>query len=245
MSLSRPRAVLFDLDGTLVDSAPDIATAVDRLLAELGREPVGEALVRHWVGNGARRLVARALAGRRGIDGEPAGTEAALARFLVLYRERLVERTTIYPGVIELLDALAAAGIPVAVVTNKPEGLARPLLETLGLAARFGAVVGGDTLAEKKPAPAPLAHAAGILGVALADCLMVGDSLTDVSAARNAGIPVACVPYGYREGDAIFEARPEAVVDTLADLPPLIGIAQAHETAGSTVTDKAQAHRHG
>ncbi|WP_435104973.1 phosphoglycolate phosphatase [Arhodomonas sp. AD133] len=222
MSLAGAHAVLFDLDGTLVDSAPDLATAVDRMLIERGHEPVGEAYVRSWIGNGARRLVARALVGRRDIETEPEDTEAALARFLALYGERLVARTQVYPGTLDALEALAEAGMPLAVVTNKPEALTWPLLDALGLTHRFGAVVGGDTLAVRKPDPAPLAHAAERLGVALGRCVMVGDSMTDLSAARNAGVPIVCVPYGYRDGDAIFDARPDAVVESLAELPPLL-----------------------
>ncbi|WP_440996490.1 phosphoglycolate phosphatase [Arhodomonas sp. SL1] len=230
MGLARPSAVFFDLDGTLVDSAPDIATAVDRLLIELGREPVGEDQVRHWIGNGARRLVARALAGQREITEEPPGTGEALARFLVLYREHLVERTTVYPGVRTMLAALAQAGLAMAVITNKPEGLARALLEEIGLARYFGVILGGDSLPVKKPDPQPLAHAAGLLGVALTDCLLVGDSDADLQAARAARIPMVCVPYGYRDGDDILFSGPAAVVQRLDELPPLIGIRDTGET---------------
>jgi len=214
-----PAAVLFDLDGTLVDSAPDLATAVNRTLAELGHAPVAEDTVRVWIGNGARRLVARALAGRRDVEADPPGLEAALARFFVHYQECLVDRSRLYPGVREGLARLERLGLPLAVVTNKPERFTAPLLEALDIRAQFRALVGGDTLAVKKPDPAPLEHAAALLGVPARSCLLVGDSRADMEAALAAGMPMVRVPYGYPGGDATFADHPElevAGVDALA-----------------------------
>jgi phosphoglycolate phosphatase-like HAD superfamily hydrolase len=133
MTLFYPQAVLFDLDGTLVDSAPDLTTAVNRSLADLGRPPITEAQARAWIGNGARRLVARALAGQREIDAEPAQTEAAMAAFFHHYRDCLVQASRVYDGVVEGLAQLAALECPMAVVTNKPGAFTLPLLEALGL----------------------------------------------------------------------------------------------------------------
>ena len=215
-------AVLFDLDGTLVDSAPDLGLAVDRMLADLGRQPVGEAQVRAWVGNGARRLVERALSGR--VDGRvDADTlEPALERFFRHYADCLVDHTRPYPDVEEALEQLSALGLRLAVVTNKPARFTMPLLAELDLRRHFMAVISGDTLTSRKPDPQPLLLAARHCGVAAARSLMVGDSVNDIHAARAAGMPVACVPYGYNLGGDIVADQPDLVVESLMALPPLL-----------------------
>lgn len=213
------QAVLFDLDGTLVDSAPDLALAVDRMLRDLGQESVGEERVREWVGNGARRLVERALTGR--LDGrlEADQLEPALEIFFGHYADCLVESTCAYPGVTEALEQLHLRGLPLAVVTNKPARFTMPLLAHLGLRRYFHAVVSGDTLPHRKPDPGPLLLAAEQCGVAPGAALMVGDSDNDVRAARAAGMPVACVPYGYNHGDDIAAAGPDLILESLLALP--------------------------
>lgn len=222
MRLSSLRAVLFDLDGTLVDSVPDLAGAVDGTLTELGRARAGEARVREWVGNGAERLIKRALTGQ--MDGEPPAelTAWALARFFEHYGERLSGESRLYGGVREGLAALRSHGLALAVVTNKPERFVAPLLEALGIGEQFSVLVGGDTLSEKKPHPAPLLHAASELGCEPEAALMVGDSRNDVLAARRAGMPIICVPYGYNHGQDIRDEAPDAVVDDLVELAGLI-----------------------
>ena len=218
------RALLFDLDGTLVDSAPDMAVAVDRMLAVAGRGPAGEARVRQWVGNGARRLVMRALDGQG--DGEPteAEIEHALAVFLDYYGERLSDHSVLYPGTRAGLDRLQADGYGLACVTNKPEALARRLLEEMGLGAYFPVVVGGDTLPVRKPDPAPVHHAIAALGATPASTIMVGDSRADVDAGRNAGTFVVCVPYGYSQGEDVAAMAPDAIVDSMDDLHRLLTV---------------------
>ncbi|PWG61268.1 phosphoglycolate phosphatase [Sediminicurvatus halobius] len=228
----RPAAVLFDLDGTLVDSAPDLATAVNRTLAELGHAPVVEDTVRVWIGNGARTLMARALAGRRELVEEPPGLEAALERFFQHYRDCLVDRSRPYPGVRTGLDTLRGLGLPLGVVTNKPERFTAPLLEALDLAEYFRVLVGGDTLPVKKPDPAPLEHAARALAVPVADCLLVGDSRADLDAALAAGMPMVRVPYGYPGGDATFEDHPELEVASVDQLAARIEAEHTHGGAG-------------
>ena len=210
--------VLIDVDGTLVDSVPDLAYCVDEMMKRQGREPWGEARVRDWVGNGVERLVRRALVGR--LDGEPDETEfeQAYPVFLDLYADNTSKRSVLYPGVREGLDYLKRAGYALGCVTNKAERFTVPLLKDLGIHDDFAIVVSGDTLAHKKPHPEPLLHAARFFGVAPADSLMVGDSVNDVKAARAAGFMVACVPYGYNHGDDIRDAQPDLVIDTLADL---------------------------
>lgn len=213
-----PRLVMFDLDGTLVDSVPDLATAVDRMLVELGREPVGVERVRQWVGNGARVLVRRALAG--GLDHSAVGeaeTEEALARFLDIYADSH-ELITLYPGVHELLEALSTAAVELAVVTNKPERFVAPLLEQVGLGGYFRWIIGGDTLPQQKPDPAALLQVMRLAGVSQEQSLFVGDSRSDVLAARAAGVPCVAVSYGYNHGRPVAEEGPQLVVDSLAEL---------------------------
>lgn len=216
-----PAAVLFDLDGTLVDSVPDLADAIDRMLRRMGQEPVGETAVRQWVGNGAQVLVKRALARHLDISGlkiNNAVFEHAYELFLSYYAERTVERSELYPGVKTLLDALKADGVPMAVVTNKPLRFTEPMLVKLGLNAYFDCVLGGDSLEEKKPAPLPLQHAMQQLGTTPETTLMVGDSVNDLEAARAAGCPVVCVPYGYNHGQNIADSKPDLMVEQLDKL---------------------------
>jgi phosphoglycolate phosphatase len=218
-----PGMILIDLDGTLVDSVPDLAYCVDELMTRLGRPPHGESAVRNWVGNGVERLVRRALTGT--LDGEPAAAdfERAYPIFLGLYAENTSGRSALYPGVREGLDYLKANGYPLGCVTNKAAQFTVPLLKDLGVWDYFALVVSGDTLPEKKPHPAPLLHAAAQLGVAPGAALMIGDSVSDVKAARAAGfLGIVCMSYGYNHGQDIREAGPDAVIDSMAELPDLI-----------------------
>jgi phosphoglycolate phosphatase len=214
----KPSMILIDLDGTLVDSVPDLSYCVDELMARLGRPPHGEAAVRDWVGNGVERLVRRALIGQ--LDGEPsdADFERAYPIFLELYSENTSKRSVLYPGVREGLDYLLTNGYPLGCVTNKAAQFTLPLLKDLGILDAFGLVVSGDTLPEKKPHPAPLLHAASHFGVGPSKALMIGDSVSDVKAARAAGFQIVCMTYGYNHGQDIRLAEPDAVIDSMADL---------------------------
>lgn len=214
----KPRMILIDLDGTLVDSVPDLAYCVDELMVRLERPPHGEAAVRNWVGNGVERLVRRALTGT--LDGEPsdADFDRAYPIFLELYAENTSKRSVLYPGVREGLDYLLTNGYPLGCVTNKAAQFTLPLLRDLGVLDAFGLVVSGDTLPEKKPHPAPLLHAATHFGVAPAEALMIGDSVSDVKAARAAGFRIICMSYGYNHGQDIRTAQPDAVIDSMAEL---------------------------
>lgn len=222
-NLRRPRMVLLDVDGTLVDSVPDLAWCVDRTMEHLGLPVRGEAAVREWVGNGVERLVRRALIGR--LDGEPDEDlfRRAYPFYLECYAANTSARSTLYPGVREGLEALRVAGIPLGCVTNKAARFTHPLLENLGLKDYFGLVLSGDSLPRKKPDPEPLLHAADHFGVEPASCWLIGDSVNDVRAARAAGFQAVCVTYGYNHGRDIREAGPDAVVDSLAELPALLG----------------------
>ena len=217
-AISKPGMILIDVDGTLVDSVPDLTFCVDEMMKQLGREPWGEARVRNWVGNGVERLVERALTGE--LDGEPdkAAYDAAYPIFLELYADNTSKRSRLYPGVREGLDYLTGAGYRLGCVTNKAERFTVPLLKDLGVYDDFRIVVSGDTLPYKKPHPAPLLHAAQFFKVAPEKSLMVGDSISDVKAARAAGFMIACVPYGYNHGDDIRLAAPDVIIESLASL---------------------------
>lgn len=214
-----PRLVMFDLDGTLLDSVPDLAAAVDSMLAQLGLPVAGIERVRDWVGNGARILVERALESQR--QGMPVhgDNEAALALFMQAYADSH-RFTQVYPGVRECLDWLTARDIPLAVVTNKPQRFVGPLLEEKGLAGYFRWVIGGDTLAQQKPDPAALLHVMRKAGVRAEDCLFVGDSRNDVLAARAAGVRCVAVSYGYNHGRPVAEEGPDLLLDDLRHMLP-------------------------
>ncbi len=222
MSLNKkPKLVLIDLDGTLVDSVPDLAYCADEMMKALGRPVWGESKVRMWVGNGVERLVMRALTNELWVDPDPAELQKALPIYMDLYAKNTSVRSCLYEGVIEGLEYLNASGLKVGCVTNKAEAFTLPVLKSMGIYDYFELVVSGDTTPKKKPDPMPLLYAAEKLGVAPEHCLMVGDSIHDVQAARNAGFQVVCVPYGYNHGQDIREANPDAVIETLAGLKGL------------------------
>lgn len=216
------RAVLFDLDGTLVDSVPDIAVAVDGMLGDLGRECAGEAQVRDWVGNGARILVRRALAfSAVGVPDDDPQLPGAMECFYAHYQRSNGQFSRLYPGVLEALDALAGRGLRLATVTNKPHRFVAPLYEKLGVLHHFPLIVGGDSLPLKKPDPAPLQWVFDQWGLAPREALMVGDSTNDIEAARRAGCPVIGVDYGYNYGRPIADDQPDRVVSDLRELAQL------------------------
>ena len=217
-------ALFFDLDGTLVDSVPDLTAALNVMLRQCDLPPRAEAQVRTWVGNGMDNLIRRALVG--GMDGsrvDPQLFARAKPLYRAAYAEHISVYSAIYPGVHDGLIQLQAAGFSMACVTNKPAQFAQPLLDRLGLRTFFAAVVGGECVPKPKPAPDSLMLCAERLGVPINQGLMVGDSLNDVGAARNAGCPVVCVPYGYNHGHDIRDAQPDRVIDSIVELPALLG----------------------
>lgn len=217
-----PETILFDLDGTLVDSAPDLAAATDAMLVAMGKVAAGEQKVREWVGNGAAVLVRRALAGRHDYESDEHHDEPTVQRaldiFFRAYDDINGHHATVFDGIETFLQAAWDQGCKLGVVTNKPSAFTDDLLERMGLAHWFGITVSGDTLAVKKPDPEPLHHALGSLGGAVGSTLMVGDSITDIHAARNAGVPVVAVRYGYNYGGPIDDLGAEIVVDSLTEL---------------------------
>lgn len=217
--------VMFDLDGTLVDTVPDIAVALNAALADVSLPAVSEADVRLWVGNGARRLCGRAISLDMNDTADKALADQLLERFLARYAERVCVETRTYAHAAECLDELRAHGLALALITNKPERHTRALLNELRLESRFDAIVAGDTLQERKPHPAPLQHVMARLGIAPSGSLMVGDSATDVAAARAAGARSVCVTYGYNHGEDVRALGADAVLDSLDELPHLLACA--------------------
>ena len=216
-------ALFFDLDGTLVDSVPDLTAAVNVMLRQLGLPAREEDQVRTWVGNGMDNLIRRALVGE--MDASRADPElfaCAKPLYKAAYAEHISVYSALYPGVHEGLAKLHGIGFPMACVTNKPAEFARPLLDRLGIGMFFTTVVGGECAPKPKPAPDSLLLCAERLGIVIEQGLMVGDSLNDVGAARNAGCPVVCVPYGYNHGYDIRDAQPDAVIDSITELPALL-----------------------
>ena len=218
----RPEMILVDLDGTLIDSVPDLAFCIDAMMHQLNRPPRGEAAVRDWVGNGVHRLVARALTGT--LDGQPTDAECAhaLPIFLRLYADNTCKRSQLYGGVREGLECLRDYGYRLGCVTNKAAEFTEPLLKEKGLMDAFEIVVSGDTLPEKKPSPLPLLHAAAFFGAEPSRALMIGDSVSDVTAARAAGFSIVCMSYGYNHGQDIRDAKPDAVIDSMTELRGLL-----------------------
>lgn len=188
--------MLFDLDGTLLDTAPDMWSAMNVLLGEQRRAPLPYSAVRPWVSHGAAGVLRQGFA-----DVEPAVFAELQRRFLEIYRTDLSRGTRLFPGMERVLDALSERGLHTGIVTNKAAWLTEPLLEQMAIRARFACVVSGDTLAERKPHPAPLLHAASLAGVSAAECIYVGDAERDVRAAHAAGMSALVALYGYLGAD--------------------------------------------
>lgn len=216
-----PEAVLFDLDGTLIDSVPDLALAVDQMLEQLDQAQAGLEQVRLWVGNGAQMLVRRALVNAGLYTHEQIDTELeanALAIFKQCYGKVEAKASTLYPNVIEALTQLQQAKVKMALVTNKPIEFTRPLLQHFGLAPFFSVVLGGECLSEKKPHPMPLLNAVEQLGVNAGQCVMVGDSINDIAAAQAANIKVVAVDYGYHQGVDLSQQGCDLYLSDMGDL---------------------------
>lgn len=219
--LNKPEMFLIDVDGTLVDSVPDLAFCVDEMMKLMDMPLRGEAAVRQWVGNGVPRLVERALC--NDLDGVPdkALYNKAYPLFLDLYAENTSKRSCLYDGVKEGLAWMKDEGFRLGCVTNKATQFTLPLLKDLGIYDEFELVICGDTLPEKKPHPMPLLHAAEKMGVDPAHSTMLGDSKSDVKAARAAGFGIICMSYGYNHGEDIRNYDPDTVIDSMAELPSL------------------------
>jgi 2-phosphoglycolate phosphatase len=224
-------AVLFDLDGTLADTAPDMALTVNRMRTSRGLAPVAPESVRPYVSSGARGMIGAAF----GVTPEHPEFAAMREEFLDLYSENLCVGSTLFPGMAELLDQIEADGMAWGVVTNKYERFARPVIEGLGLTQRCAVIVGGDTCARPKPFPDPLLHAAAEMGIAPMRTLYAGDDERDVKAARAAGMPVVVAGYGYLgDGPSPIFWGADAVLDSPAGIGQWLRAAASRGETGVT-----------
>lgn len=215
------RVVMFDLDGTLLDTAPQIAEAANRMLVALGKPMLPQAQITTYIGEGVQNLIKRCLVGS--MHGEPSEQEFARAQPLYHgFYEANATASQVFAGVLPALQQLKKQGYRLACVTNKPEKFTLPLLQHAGLADFFEIVVSGDTLPKKKPDPLPLLHICQKLGTLPAEAVLVGDSETDIQAAHAAGCFVVTVPYGYNQGRAIDVATVDAMVQQLTEVENLL-----------------------
>jgi phosphoglycolate phosphatase len=212
------KAIIFDLDGTLVDSARDLRDAVNVLLVEEGLRHINLDEVKSMIGDGAAKLVERAISAT---GGDPERLPEYVARFLKIYGANASHHTEVYSGVVDALVGLRRLGLSLAVVTNKPYAATIDILEALDLRTCFDAVIGGDTLPERKPHPAPILMALSQLGIPPEAALMIGDNYHDVQAARAAGVRVFAVTYGYSHRPHA-ELGADRLIDTMSELLPII-----------------------
>jgi len=216
-------ALLLDLDGTLLDTAPDMGGALNRLRGEAGLEPLPSGRIRPVVSHGAMRLLALGFP-----DASGAEFERLRLRFLELYAQNLAAHTRLFPGLEPVLDELERRGLPWGVVTNKPGWLTDPLMSALGLYERAGCVVSGDTVAERKPHPLPLLHAAQLIDVPPARCVYAGDAERDIQAGRAAGMTTVVAAYGYLSpDDDPGRWQPSGIVEEPGELLAWMGLAVA------------------
>ncbi|PKE29758.1 phosphoglycolate phosphatase [Rahnella sp. AA] len=217
------RGIAFDLDGTLVDSAPGLSEAVDLALRDVGLPAAGVERLSTWIGNGADVMVERAVRWAEG-DLSPEFLQKVRDKFDHYYAETAASGSRLYPQVKETLAALAALDLPLGLVTNKPTPFIAPLLAALGIDSYFSLVIGGDDVVVKKPHPAPVYLMLGKLGLRASEMVFVGDSRNDIHCAQAAGCPCVGMTYGYNYGESIALTKPDRVLDHFADLLPTLGL---------------------
>jgi phosphoglycolate phosphatase len=213
----RLAAALLDLDGTLLDTLPDLASAANAMRVELGLPPLAQDVIATYIGKGTRNLVRRALAHSLQASVDEAQVDHGLEIFERAYQLVNGDKSLPYPGAVEGVMALRALGLRLAIVTNKPQAFTLPLLQRTGLAGFFEHAVCGDTCARRKPDPMPMLHACALLNIKPAQALVIGDSSNDALAARAAGMRVLAVPYGYNEGHGVHNLDVDDIVATIED----------------------------
>ena len=218
------RALAFDLDGTLVDSAPGLAQAIGHALADLQLPPPGVARASTWIGNGADVMMTRALTWALGREPQENEQRDARTLFDKYYAETVEAGSTLFPQVKATLAELAEKGLPLAIVTNKPTPFVAPLLASLGIADYFSLIIGGDDVVVKKPHPAAIFLVLGRFGVLPQQLLFVGDSRNDILAAQAAGVPNIGMTFGYNYGEPIASSQPDLTLDSFDELLPALGL---------------------
>jgi len=218
MTIKKQNVLFFDLDGTLVDSVPDLTLAVNQTLSDLNGKQFEQSVIRSWVGNGARVLVERALTHSAGVAPSAEQLNQALVLFMTHYEQCLCLNSQLFEGVRNSLELLKTRGYRLGVITNKPERFVRPILKGLEVNHLFELVVGGDTVEKRKPHPLPIHHACEQLAVMHEVCIMIGDSKNDILAAKAANITSIGLTYGYNYGEDIAVNGPDWVVDNFSDL---------------------------
>ncbi len=220
MILNKKKAIFFDMDGTLVDSSKDLASAVNFMLKSIGRKEFEEKKIQEWVGNGALILTKRALSGSVEIDKDldEELVEKSLQLLLDYYSKHLCIKTKDYPNVKETLKELRNIGYKMAVITNKPYEFVPTILEKLGLMKYFDLILGADSLPKKKPDPMPLLYACKNFDIKPYEALMVGDSKSDILAAKSADIDVVAVNYGYNHGESLQKYEPNIIIEDFKEL---------------------------
>ena len=216
------KVIIFDFDGTIIDSEPDLALALNYMLEQLDRDVYSQELISGWVGNGAETLVKRALSGSVAID-ESINQELfenALNIFLKFYAQNLCVKTYLYPNVKETLEELKEQGYILVIVTNKPTSFVAPILKGLEIDNFFEFYLGGDSLERRKPDPMPLLHVCKKLAITVDECVMIGDSKNDILSANGAKMQSVGVSYGYNYGEDIRSYQPTLVVDNFRDILP-------------------------
>lgn len=216
------KAVVIDLDGTLLDTAPDLADSAMAMAADMGLPPITLDEVKTYIGNGVSRLVKRVITRDMQADPAPEVFAKALPIYEQHYANWVSRKSRPFDGVVDGLKAFKAMGLRVACITNKAERFTHPLLKDTGLFDFFELILSGDSLPEKKPSPLPLLHACQVFGIEPSELLLIGDSLNDTQAARAAGCPVFCVPYGYNRGRPVTELDLDAVVPSLLEASKLV-----------------------
>jgi len=218
------KVIIFDLDGTLIDSSPDLALAVNHMLTRLNLDPFNKTTIDGWIGNGALILVKRALSGSRNINEnlENNFVEKALDIFFKFYSKNLCIKTALYPNVHTSLQVLKSKGYRLAIVTNKPFDFVEPILKDLKLLEFFEYFIGGDSLNEKKPSPLPLLHVCEQLKVSVEECIMVGDSKNDILAGNACGMETIGLSYGYNYGENIEVYNPSVILDDFGEILTLL-----------------------
>jgi len=216
------KAIAFDLDGTLIDSVPDLAAATRATLSEFELSSCSEAQVRDWVGNGAEMLMRRALSFVLGHEVEQSQLDEVMPRFMHHYQEHLQRYSKLYPDVLNVLEALSSSGYSLAIVTNKPHRFTIPLLEAFNIDHLFSKVLGGDSLDRMKPDPLPLTHLLSHWQLESDELLMVGDSKNDILAAKAAGIASIGLTYGYNYGENISQSCPDAICEQFSEILTLV-----------------------